>query len=107
MKIKKKVPCYPKKNFSQRIVISKNVSINITNKKNKIQNDSLVSSNSHNESLDDWEHNANKIDLYKILKDNEYIPLKNYFFLKILFLEKANMGRFGFLLTLIIQCLSR
>ena len=85
-----------KKNFSKSIVISKNVSINITNKKNKIQNDSLVSSNSHNESLDDWEHNANKIDLYKILKDNEYIPLKNYFFFKNLVLGKGKYGTVWF-----------
>lgn len=80
------------KNFSQSIIISKVESINIINEKNKIQNDSLMPLNAYNESLDAWDYNADKIDLYKILKNNEYIPLKNYFFFKNLVIGKGKYG---------------
>ena len=42
--------------------------------------------------LNSWEYEANKMNLFKILKNNQYIPLKNYFFFKNLVLGNGKYG---------------
>ena len=73
------------KKFNNDINIIQNNSKFVGNNEPKNKNEIV-------DSLNAWDFEANKINLFKILKNNQYLPLKNYFFFKNLILGHGKYG---------------
>lgn len=71
--------------------------VNITYNDSKfVEKNESQNKNDSIDLLNSWEYEANKMKLFTILKNNQYLPIKNYFFFKNLVLGNGKYGTVWF-----------